>query len=62
MTNRNTLPSTHEVQSAIHRVRGTRVVLAEDLAQFYGKSVGAFNQAVSLNTVLFEGDRFQRMA
>ncbi|WP_170385451.1 hypothetical protein [Ruegeria atlantica] len=30
-----TLPSTHEVQSAIHRVRGARVVLAEDLAQLY---------------------------
>ncbi|NOE17778.1 ORF6N domain-containing protein [Ruegeria atlantica] len=59
MTNPNTLPSTHEVQSAIHRVRGTRVVLAEDLAQFYGKSVSAFNQAVSRNTDLFEGYRFQ---
>ncbi|WP_260024197.1 hypothetical protein [Ruegeria conchae] len=30
MTKPNTLPSTHEVQSAIHRVRGTRVVLTED--------------------------------
>lgn len=59
MTNANTLPSTHEVQSAIHRVRGTRVVLAEDLAQFYGKSVSAFNQAVSRNKDLFEGYRFQ---
>lgn len=29
MTHPNTLPSTHEVQSAIHRVRGTRVALAE---------------------------------
>ncbi|WP_254444958.1 ORF6N domain-containing protein [Ruegeria atlantica] len=45
MTNLNSLPSTHEVQSAIHRVRVTRVVLAEDLAQFYGKSVSAFKQA-----------------
>ncbi|RLK02599.1 ORF6N domain-containing protein [Ruegeria conchae] len=59
MTKPNTLPSTHEVQSAIHRVRGTRVVLAEDLAQFYGKSVSAFNQAVSRNKDLFEGYRFQ---
>nr|WP_170540531.1 ORF6N domain-containing protein [Ruegeria arenilitoris] len=59
MTNANTLPSTHEVQSAIHRVRGTRVVLAEDLARFYGKSVSAFNQAVSRNKDLFEGYRFQ---
>ncbi|WP_171130757.1 MULTISPECIES: ORF6N domain-containing protein [unclassified Ruegeria] len=59
MTNPNTLPSTHEVQSAIHKVRGTRVVLAEDLAQFYGKSVSAFNQAVSRNKDLFEGYRFQ---
>ncbi|SMO56068.1 hypothetical protein SAMN06265380_102260 [Ruegeria faecimaris] len=33
MTTSHTLPSTHEYQSAIHRVRGTRVVLAEDLAQ-----------------------------
>ncbi|WP_171169087.1 ORF6N domain-containing protein [Ruegeria sp. HKCCA0370] len=55
----NTLPSTHEVQSAIHRVRGTRVVLAEDLARFYGKSVSAFNQAVSRNKDLFEGYCFQ---
>ncbi|WP_209507887.1 MULTISPECIES: ORF6N domain-containing protein [unclassified Ruegeria] len=59
MTNPKNLPSAHEVQSAIHRVRGTRVVLAEDLAQFYGKSVSAFNQAVSRNTDLFEGYRFQ---
>ncbi len=59
MTNPNALPSTHEVHSAIHRVRGTRVVLAEDLAQFYGKSVSAFNQAVSRNKDLFEGYRFQ---
>ncbi len=55
----NTLPSADEVQSAIHKVRGARVVLAEDLAQFYGKSVSAFNQAVSRNTDLFEGYRFQ---
>ncbi|WP_170601208.1 ORF6N domain-containing protein [Ruegeria arenilitoris] len=59
MTNAKNLPSTHEVQSAIHRVRGTRVVLAEDLARFYGKSVSAFNQAVSRNKDLFEGYRFQ---
>ncbi|SDX10138.1 ORF6N domain-containing protein [Ruegeria halocynthiae] len=59
MTNPKNLPSTQEVQSAIHRIRGTRVVLAEDLAQFYGKSVSAFNQAVSRNTDLFEGYRFQ---
>ena len=59
MTNPKNLPSTHEVQNAIHRVRGTRVVLAEDLAQFYGKSVSAFNQAVSRNKDLFEGYRFQ---
>ncbi|WP_299901383.1 ORF6N domain-containing protein [uncultured Ruegeria sp.] len=59
MTNPKNLPSTHEVQNAIHRVRGTRVVLAEDLAQFYGKSVSAFNQAVSRNTDLFEDYRFQ---
>ncbi|WP_170365277.1 ORF6N domain-containing protein [Ruegeria arenilitoris] len=59
MTNAKNLPSTHEVQSAIHRVRGTRVVLAEDLARFYGKTVSAFNQAVSRNTDLFEGYRFQ---
>ncbi|WP_170360272.1 ORF6N domain-containing protein [Ruegeria arenilitoris] len=59
MTNASPLPSTHEVQNAIHRVRGTRVVLAKDLAQFYGKSVSAFNQAVSRNKDLFEGYRFQ---
>ncbi|WP_298850415.1 ORF6N domain-containing protein [uncultured Ruegeria sp.] len=58
MSSKN-LPSTQEVQSAIHRVRGARVVLAEDLAQFYGKSVSAFNQAVSRNTDLFQGYRFQ---
>ncbi|EEX08519.1 conserved hypothetical protein [Ruegeria lacuscaerulensis ITI-1157] len=59
MSNAKNLPSTHEVQSAIHRVRGTRVVLAEDLARFYGKSVSAFNQAVSRNKNRFEGYRFQ---
>ncbi len=59
MTNPENLPSPHEVQGAIHRVRGQRVVLAEDLAQFYGKSVSAFNQAVSRNADLFEGYRFQ---
>ncbi len=59
MTNPENLPSPQEVQNAIHRVRGVRVVLAEDLAQFYGKSVSAFNQAVSRNKDLFEGYRFQ---
>lgn len=58
MTNPNTLPSAHEVQSAIHRVRGTRVVLAKDLARLSRKSVSAFNQAVSRNKDLFEGYRF----
>ncbi|WP_170606136.1 ORF6N domain-containing protein [Ruegeria arenilitoris] len=59
MTNSKNLPSIQEVQRAIHRVRGARVVLAEDLAKFYGKSVRAFNQAVSRNKDLFEGYRFQ---
>ena len=53
------LPSPQDVQRAIRAVRGVRVVLAEDLAQFYGKSVSAFNQAVSRNKDLFEGYRFQ---
>ncbi|WP_422048227.1 ORF6N domain-containing protein [Shimia sp.] len=53
------LPSSETVRSAIQKVRGKRVVLAEDLAGFYGKSVSAFNQAVTRNKDLFEGYRFQ---
>ncbi len=54
----NTLPSTQEVQSAIHRVRGTRLVLAEGLAQFYGKSVSAFNQAAGYSPApIFDADQ-----
>ncbi len=59
MTDENKLPSAQEVQGAIQQVRGVRVVLAEDLAHFYGKSVSAFNQAVTRNKELFEGYRFQ---
>lgn len=53
------LPSAQDVQNAIQTLRGTRVVLANDLADFYGKSVSAFNQAVTRNQALFEGYRFQ---
>lgn len=59
MTSDSALPSTEHIRDAIHRVRGVRVVLAEDLAGFYGKSVSAFNQAVARNEALFEGYRFQ---
>ncbi|WP_377191179.1 hypothetical protein [Ruegeria meonggei] len=54
MTNPNTLPSMHEVQSAIHRVRCIRRVLAEGLARISGKSVSAFHQTPSRNTNLFD--------
>ncbi|MDA5558670.1 ORF6N domain-containing protein [Shimia sp. MMG029] len=53
------LPSADAVRNAIQQVRGKRVVLAEDLAGFYGKSVSAFNQAVTRNKDLFDGYRFQ---
>ncbi|WP_170563148.1 hypothetical protein [Ruegeria atlantica] len=53
MTNPNSLPSTHEVQSAIHRVRGACVVLTEDRARLSAESVNAFVYAVSCNTSLF---------
>lgn len=59
MSDTDNLPTPREVNAAIQKVRGTRVVLAEDLARFYGKSVSAFNQAVSRNKALFEGYRFQ---
>lgn len=59
MRSDSTLPSTERIANAIHRIRDVRVVLAEDLANFYGKSVSAFNQAVSRNEALFEGYRFQ---
>ncbi|MBM2323107.1 MULTISPECIES: ORF6N domain-containing protein [Marivita] len=59
MTSDSTLPSTEHIANAIHRIRDVRVVLAEDLANFYGKSVSAFNQAVARNDALFEGYRFQ---
>ncbi len=59
MTKNLPLPSAQEVQNAIQTLRGTRVVLANDLADFYGKSVSAFNQAVTRNQALFDGYRFQ---
>lgn len=59
MTSNAPLPSNEHIRDAIHRVRDQRVVLAEDLANFYGKSVSAFNQAVARNEALFEGYRFQ---
>ena len=55
MRSDSTLPNTECIANAIHRIRDVRVVLAEDLASFYGKSVSAFNQAVSRNEALFEG-------
>lgn len=56
------LPKTEDVKSAIQTIRGTRVVLDEDLARFYGKTVSAFNQAVKRNSALFDGYRFQLTA
>lgn len=59
MPDAHALPTSADIQSAIQRVRGVRVVLDADLAQFYGKSVSAFNQAVKRNAERFEGYRFQ---
>lgn len=59
MTSPEILPSVQDVHSTIRTIRNQRVVLAEDLARFYGKSVSAFNQAVTRNAALFEGYRFQ---
>lgn len=59
MTDTATLPTQAEVKASIQTLRRQRVVLAEDLARFYGKSVSAFNQAVKRNAALFDGYRFQ---
>lgn len=53
------LPSGDEIRTAIQDLRGMRVVLDEDLARFYGKSVSAFNQAAKRNAPRFEGYRFR---
>jgi len=53
------LPSIEDVKNAILVVRNERVILANDLAGFYNKTVSAFNQAVTRNSALFDEYRFQ---
>jgi hypothetical protein len=44
------------IESAIHEVRGLRVVMARDLAALYGVSTRALNQAVKRNRERFPAD------
>lgn len=51
------LPVTLEgIQESIYLIRGQRVMLDEDLADLYGVTTGALNQAVSRNTIRFPID------
>ena len=48
--------SPQRISSAIHIVRGQKVMVDRDLAELYGVSVKALNQAVRRNTDRFPAD------
>ena len=48
--------STKEIEASIHVVRGSRVMLDEDLARLYGVTTSALNQAVKRNVERFPSD------
>ena len=49
-------PKTHNVASLIFSMRGERVLLSEQLAELYGVTVSALNQAVKRNIERFPDD------
>lgn len=48
--------SANEIQRRIHLIRGQRVLLASDLAEFYGVSTFNLNKAMARNRARFPGD------
>lgn len=48
--------ATERILSAIHRIRGQKVMLAADLAELYGVETRALVQAVKRNASRFPGD------
>ena len=46
----------HEIERAIHVIRGQRVMLDSDLAEFYGVTTAALNQGVKRNADRFPDD------
>ncbi len=46
----------HEIEQTIHVIRGQRVMLDSDLAELYGVTTAALNQAVKRNTERFPVD------
>ena len=48
--------SAGQIERAIHVVRGQRVILDSELAQLYGVTTAALNQAVKRNARRFPGD------
>ena len=46
----------HEIERAIHVIRGQRVMLDSDLAELYGVTTAALNQAVKRNADRFPDD------
>ena len=48
--------SAGQIERAIHVVRGQRVILDAELAQLYGVTTAALNQAVKRNAKRFPGD------
>ncbi len=48
--------TSREIESAIHVVRGNRVMLDGDLARLYGVTTSALNQAVKRNLERFPAD------
>src|SRR5258708_4827839 len=51
-----TLTPYEDIQRMIHAIRGTRVMLDQDLASIYGVSVGRLNEAVRRRIKRFPAD------
>ena len=50
-----------QIDTMIHTIRGTRVMLDRDLAQIYGVPTKVFNQAVKRNAARFPEDFMFRL-
>jgi hypothetical protein len=59
--NQHAAVSAEQIERQIHVIRGQRVMLDMDLAQLYGVTVSALNQAVQRNSARFPDDFAYRL-
>jgi hypothetical protein len=62
MTKKSALPARRDIEEAIVSLRGEKVLLDADLANLYGVTTKALNQAVKRNRKRFPHDFMFRLA